>query len=204
MIRPPALAQGDTVAFVAPAGGLAAHAEHRLRRGKEWFENQGFKVDVYDTATMNEGRFSSAPAEERAEDLMEAFLDEKVGAIISTIGGCTSNQLLGRLDYDAIKNNPTIFCGYSDITNLHAAFQTQANMVSFYGPAVITQFGEWPKPHGYTSKEFLRATQQTEQHVVEPSEEWTDDKKNMDYVEGTDTGYHRDYQEPWLPMVTKR
>lgn len=194
MIKPPKLRQGDTVAFVAPAGGLAALTEHRLQRGIDWFEDHGFDVEVYDTATMNDGRFSSASAEKRADDLMDAFLDDKVRAIISTIGGYTSNQLLDKLDYDAIQDNPTIFCGYSDMTNLQAAFQTHTDMVSFYGPAVITQFGEWPKPHSYTAEEFLKATTRPESRIIEPSQEWTDDKDNMDYVEGTDTGYHRDYE----------
>jgi muramoyltetrapeptide carboxypeptidase len=144
---------------------------------------------------MDDARFSSASAEKRAEDLMDAFRDDDVRAIISTIGGLTSNQLLDKLDYEAIQANPTIFCGYSDMTNLHVALQYQANMVSFYGPAVITQFGEWPQPHSYTAEEFLGATQSTDPRVIEASEEWTDDKDNMDYVEGTDTGYHRDYQD---------
>jgi muramoyltetrapeptide carboxypeptidase LdcA involved in peptidoglycan recycling len=33
-ISPSPLKKGDTVAFVAPAGGLTALADHRLERGK--------------------------------------------------------------------------------------------------------------------------------------------------------------------------
>jgi muramoyltetrapeptide carboxypeptidase len=144
---------------------------------------------------MKDGRSSSASADKPAEDLIEAFLDDDVRAIISTIGGYTSNQLLDKLDYDAIRDNPTIFCGYSDMTNLHVALQSQAEMVSFYGPAVITQFGDWPKPHSYTAEEFFEATQSTDPRVIEASDEWKDDKDNMDYVEDTDTGCHLEYQD---------
>jgi muramoyltetrapeptide carboxypeptidase LdcA involved in peptidoglycan recycling len=30
--------------------------------------------------------------------------------------------------------------GFSDITVLHFAFYTQANLITFYGPAALTQF----------------------------------------------------------------
>ena len=58
-----------------------------------------------------------ASAKERADDIHEMFLDDEVKAVISTIGGDHSNQILKYLDFEIIKNNPKIFMGYSDISN---------------------------------------------------------------------------------------
>lgn len=41
--------------------------------------------------------------------------------IMTIIGGANSNQLLPHLDYELIRQNPKIFCGFSDITALENA-----------------------------------------------------------------------------------
>lgn len=194
MIQPPSLKPGDTVAFLAPAGGLAALAPHRLRRAQRWWKDQGFQVEILPTARQNETPHSSAPPQERARDLMDAFRNQQIRAAIATIGGTTANQILEYLDFQTLARHPTIFCGYSDMTNIHAALQSQANMISFYGPAVITQFGEWPEPPTYTANHFSQATGQPEPRgPIAPSPQWTQDK-NFDYLEQTDTGYERVYR----------
>ena len=194
MIKPPALKKGDTVVFLSPSGSLAALTPHRVERAKKWFEKSGYTVEIYESVSKSEELHSAVSPEEAAHELHQAFTDSNVKAIICSVGGIVANKVLPLLDYDLIRENPTIFCGYSDITNYHCAMQTQANLVTFYGPAVVTQFGEWPEPHEYTVKNFFQAVQQTNgRRKIEASTEWTDDK-TVDYVEKTDTGYHRTYQ----------
>ena len=41
------------------------------------------------------------------------------------------------LDFDLVKQNPKIFVGYSDITNLHSAFQMFGNLVTFMVHGVL-------------------------------------------------------------------
>jgi len=79
--------------------------------------------------------------EARASDLMEAFADPSIRAIISTIGGDDSIRLLPFLDFVLIRNNPKIFLGYSDSTVTHFAC-FKAGVVSFYGPSIMAGFGE--------------------------------------------------------------
>jgi muramoyltetrapeptide carboxypeptidase LdcA involved in peptidoglycan recycling len=57
--------------------------------------------------------------EKRAQDLMEAFLDPSIDAIISTIGGDDSIRIVPYIDFEIIRNNPKIFLGYSDSTITH-------------------------------------------------------------------------------------
>lgn len=199
LLRPAALAAGDTIAIVAPASGLAALTPHRLAKATLELERLGFKVKIYPsvsrTAQENTDAFlkdrpdsdvtiysvpneySSADAMVRAEELMAAFTDPTVKAIVCSIGGFTSHELLEYLDFAAIAANPKIFCGYSDITTLHLALYAKTGLCSFYGPAAISQFGEFPEPMAYTIDAFCRAVTTVEPlGEVLPSPEWTDDK----------------------------
>src|SRR3989344_2496187 len=156
MAKPSKLEKGDTIAFLAPAGGLASLTPHRLEKGIEFFEKQGYKVNVFPTAKSRKGLSSDTP-ENRAKDINEAFKDKTIKAIISTIGGNSAHQTLEYIDFNLIKKNPKIFCGYSDITSLHLSFYSQSGLIGFYGPAVITQFGEHPNPDQYTVEHFFKA-----------------------------------------------
>ena len=175
MIKPNRLRKGDTIAIIAPSSGLAAKYPHRLNNAESFLKSQGYKIKEFSCTRKNNG-WESAPAEERAKDIMNAFLDEDVKAIITSIGGTVAIQTLKYLNFNKIKKNPKIFCGYSDISILHYAFYTQANLTTFYGPCALTQFGEYPKPLDYTWKHFKKAVA-SEKPIgkIKPSKEWTDE-----------------------------
>jgi len=176
---PDPLKKGETIGFVSPSAGLAPFAMHRILKAKQYFENLGYKVKISNNALKNSGYISSTP-ERRAEDIHNLFADKKVKAIISTIGGNNSNQLLDKLDYKLILNNPKIFIGYSDITSLHFAIQKKTNLATFYGPCAMTQFGENPLPMKYTNSSFFEAITgaHTKKHKYQPSKNWTDETLN--------------------------
>ena len=80
------------------------------------------------------------------------------------------------LDLRLIKSNPKIFVGYSYATVLYFAFYTQCNLVTFYGPAALTQFAENPRILPYTEKYFKKALMKTKPvGIVKPSAYWTDE-----------------------------
>lgn len=192
LLRPKSLEKGDTIAFIAPAGGLAALTTHRLEKGKKFFEELGYKVKIFPTAKKTSG-ISSDTAENRAKDIMDAFRDKEIKAIVTTIGGNTSHQTLEYLDFETIKKNPKILCGYSDITSLHLALYSQTGLSGFYGPAVITQFGEHPKPDDFTTTNFFKAVT-GDLGEVKPSKQWTDDK-SVDWINKDDLKKSRLYEE---------
>lgn len=203
--RAPALCAGDTIAFVAPASGLAAAVPHRLEKAKQTLEGYGFQVKIYASVTRTAKEnmqtlideqaalgspldrtiydpetvqsYSSADAITRAQEFMDAFQDPNVKAIVSTIGGLTCHEMLEYLDFDIIRQNPKIVCGFSDITTLHFALYAKAQLVSFYGPSALCQFGEFPAPLDFTMTHFWKAVQSPDPiGAVQPSKEWTDDK----------------------------
>ena len=77
----------------------------------------------------------------RAEDLLQAFSDPSIKAIISTIGGDDSIRILPCLDLEVIRSNPKIFMGYSDTTISHLVCY-KAGLTSFYGPSIMSGFAE--------------------------------------------------------------
>jgi muramoyltetrapeptide carboxypeptidase LdcA involved in peptidoglycan recycling len=77
----------------------------------------------------------------RSDDLMWAFQEPSISAVVSTIGGDDSNRLLHFLDLEILTRNPKISIGYSDTTVTHLAC-LKAGLVSFYGPAIMSGFGE--------------------------------------------------------------
>ncbi len=145
-IKPKKLEKGDTIAIISPSSGL--YFPHRLDNAVSFLKSQGYNVKEF-PCTRKVNGWESAPAKERADDIMSAFLDDEVDAIMALTGGTTAIQTLKYLDFGKIEENPKIFSGYSDISILHYAFNTQADLTTFYGPCAITQFGEYPKPLDY-------------------------------------------------------
>lgn len=156
LLKPAPLRPGDTIAVVSPASPIAAYCPARLRRGVEALEALGFRVVLGAHASARHGHTAGTRAE-RVEDLHRAFADPEVQAIITTIGGFNSNQLLDALDYELIRRHPKILMGYSDISALLTGIQTRTGLVTFLGPAILPQFGEHGGLHPYTEAAF-RAT----------------------------------------------
>lgn len=151
-IRPRRLSSGDVIGIVSPAGPVAALCPERLQRGRAHLEDLGFWTRLGVHATALHGHTAGTP-KQRADDIHSMFLDPKVCAIMSTIGGMNSNQVLEWLDYDLIRENPKIFIGYSDITALLIGIYKRTGLSTFLGPAVLPQFGE-AELHPYNRKWF--------------------------------------------------
>jgi muramoyltetrapeptide carboxypeptidase len=184
-IVPKALRKGDTIAFISPSGRLNNIFPTRIERAKTYLEKAGFIVKII----FNTPEPTSFPqqVQHRVSELHSAFLDLTIRAIICTIGGLSANELLRHIDYTIIRSNPKIFCGYSDITLLHYAFLTQANLRTFYGPAAITSFGEHPEPLPFTSTHFFHTLRHSASVLPGPlprSKEWT--QQFLDWETGAD------------------
>lgn len=154
-VVPAALRRGDTIAFVAPSARINHIFPFRIARARAFLEAQGFQVREMYTAELPTTSFRAA-LQTRAEEIHEAFRDERVKCIVCCIGGLTANEILRSLDYDLIRGHPKIFVGSSDITLLHYALFTGAGLRTFYGPSAITQLGEYPAPLDFTWDHFLR------------------------------------------------
>jgi muramoyltetrapeptide carboxypeptidase LdcA involved in peptidoglycan recycling len=141
MIKPVKLQAGDKVAAISTSWGGPATFPHRYEAGKRQLQD-AFGVTVVETPhALHSAEWLERNPRARADDLMEAFSDPTIKAIVSTIGGDDSIRLLPYLDLEIIRSNPKIYMGYSDTTVTHLACFA-AGLVSFYGPAVMAGFGE--------------------------------------------------------------
>lgn len=149
MIKPEALKFGDTVGIIAPASPTT---EERVKKAHDKLIEMGFKVKMGKSPYERYGYLSGSD-NIRAEDINEMFRDKEVDGIICIRGGYGTPRILDLLDYEAIKNNPKVFVGYSDITALHIAFTQIADLVTYHGPMVasdmIGNFSEFSKDNLY-------------------------------------------------------
>ena len=174
MIKPKKLKKGDKVAIVSLSSGLAGEElfRHRYELGKKRLEQLGFNVVIMKNALKGIEYLYNHP-EKRAEDFMEAILDKDIKGIICNIGGDDTIRLLPYIDFKAIANNPKVFMGYSDTTINHFIMR-KAGVVSYYGPAVMTDFAENNNMHTYTLKYINEVLlENMEEIVIKSSDKWT-------------------------------
>ena len=148
MKPPPALRSGDVVGVFAPSSRAARQFHDRFQRGLHALEI-GLGVHVRlpsfleaDSVTA----YIAGSTKDRASAFMELAADPEVRAIFTTIGGFNTNDILPLLEKDILSSDPKIVVGYSDTTALLLAYQSITRHVVFYGPAVLPQFGEYPRP----------------------------------------------------------
>ena len=141
MMKPRKLQPGDKVATVSLSWGGPGMFPCRYEAGKRQLQDE-FGVTVVEMPhTLSDASWLHHNPQARADDLMQAFADSSIKAIISAIGGDDSIRILPFLDLDVIRSTPKIFVGYSDTTVTHMAC-VKAGLVSFYGPSIMAGFAE--------------------------------------------------------------
>lgn len=191
MIIPEKLKRGDEVRIIAPSRSLNIISEECRNNANKVFESLGLKLSFSKNIEKCDEFFSSS-IKDRIEDLHEAFLDKNVKAIFTVIGGYNSNQLLKYIDYEIIRNNPKIFCGYSDITALSCAIYHKTGLINYSGP-VYSTFG-MEKGLDYTIEYMKKALMENFEFEVKQSETWSDDlwyinQKDRNFISNEDFNY---------------
>ncbi len=121
---------GDTIGVVAPSNPIVGDNIEELERARKIIEAKGFKVKYAKNLFSNSNRYS-ATAKEKADDINSMFKDQEVKIVWCAKGGENSNSVLDYLDYDVIKQNPKIICGYSDITSITNTIYQKTGLVTF-------------------------------------------------------------------------
>ncbi len=117
-IRFPApLRPGDRVGVTSPSTGVGEQERARLEHAVEAVRSRGY--DVVIGACMDGTSHVSAPARDRAAELMTMLTEPAIRAVVPPRGGETAIDLLPLLDWEAIAAaEPTWFVGFSDISTL--------------------------------------------------------------------------------------
>jgi len=157
-MKPTKLNPGDKVALITLAWGGANTCKDRYLQGKKQIE-ETFDLKVVETpnALKSEDWIYEHP-EERLNDLIWAFENKDIKAIITIIGGDDTIRLLRCLKpkhLEIIKNNPKIFVGLSDTTIINLLC-SKVGLTSFYGPTVLFGLAENCGIHKYTVNSFKK------------------------------------------------
>ena len=181
MIVPPKLKPGDEIRVIAPAKSFKpSFTAEKKRLAERRLGELGLQVS-YGKHIYESNEFETATIEHRIEDLHDAFADKNVKAILTVLGGTTSNQLLKYIDYELIKSNPKILCGLSDITSLANALNTKSGLVTYSGPH-FTVFG-LPKQVEYTTDYFKKCFFEYDVIDVKPSKLYLNRRHDIEELE---------------------
>lgn len=172
ILKPTALKQGDVIGIVATSFPFPFPEDEsnnyflEYKKGVSELESLGFKTKEGKNLRKKRWWFAGT-AEERASDINDMFVDPEVKAIIVHEGGESAIALLEYIDYEAVKNNPKPFIGFSDIANVHSALFTKTGLVGFHGPLLTYSLGKiWeeflPKKKGEGKRLLFNALTSTE------------------------------------------
>ncbi len=159
LLKPKKLKKGDTVALTAPAG--IVHDVRDFRRMRNELELMGFRVVFGEFVRERYGYFAGTDYQ-RALDLMRFFDDDSIDAILAVRGGWGCSRILPHLDFEVIKTNPKIFCGFSDVTTLHLAFLKHCGLITYHGPNGASDWTE------ITKNSFIKTLMDGEDVVYKP------------------------------------
>lgn len=125
------LKEGDTVALIGCSNPQAIDYKPRIDNLIQILESLGLKVISSPCIYEREDGFNGTPRE-KAEAFMHFYKDAAIKAIFDLSGGDLANEVLGELDYEAIKELPPkpVF-GYSDLTTVLNALYAKANLPTY-------------------------------------------------------------------------
>ena len=178
MIIPNSLKKGDTIGVVAPSNPIVGENIEELENARKIVEKDGFKVKFSKNIFSNTNNYSST-AKEKAQDINDMFRDKEVEMIWCAKGGENSNSTFEYLDYELIKNNPKIVCGYSDITSITNMITQKTGLVTFSGTNFKTIATD---ETDYSYKEVIKRFVDASLEIGKENEEYKTIKKGQ--VEG--------------------
>lgn len=198
-LKPKKLDVGDTIAIVSLSSGILGEPfiKRQLDLGISRLESYGFKVKMMPHALRGLSYLSEHP-EARADDLIKAFEDEEVNAILCAIGGEDGFRLAPYLfENDALREavtgHPKIFLGFSD-TSVHHLMLANCGLRTFYGQAFLADIAEHSSELlPYSRQAFEELFLQGKIESIEPSPVWYEERSSYDESQfGVDRVMHVD------------
>jgi muramoyltetrapeptide carboxypeptidase len=139
LTMPPLLRPGDKVAVVAPSGPVRGD---RLDRGLAWLRSCGLEPVEAPGLRHRGGHglaFVSGDDDTRLSDLVGAWCDPGVRAVLCARGGDGAPRLIERLPLTRLAAaGPRVFAGLSDITTLHQALAAGLGLATLWSPMPAT------------------------------------------------------------------
>lgn len=176
LLKPIALKKGDLIGIFTPSWPGHLVLKEKYQHGLKEIERAGFKyIEGSLTRSFESEGYRSGSPEARAQEFMELIRNPEVKCLIATIGGSNSSSMIPYLDFEEIRQSRKIIIGYSDMTSLHLAIGRYSGLSTFYGPAVVSTFGEYPHILNYSLDSFLDLACSTKEgkRKISPPSSWS-------------------------------
>ena len=151
LIKPKKLQKGDTIGLISVSGNIKEY--QNIENAKKYFESKGFNVVISEN-TKEKYRYHAGTDKVRANTFNEFVKNDKIDAIVCTRGGYGVLRIIDLIDYEAVRKNPKIICGYSDITVLLLMLYKKSKTVTFHGAMANGDFGK-ENVSQFTEKSFF-------------------------------------------------
>lgn len=173
---------------------ISATVPVRYDRGTAYLEAKGYRI-CHGTLFGKQDNYRSGSIRERAEEFNALLHNDKVSILMAAIGGNNTNSILPYIDYEYLKQHPKVIIGYSDTTALLLAIYAKTGLVTFYGPALASSFGELPPFVEKTFESFSRLLSNPDvPYSYETPSFWTDEMINWQ----TQNRSKEPYPNAWL------
>src|SRR5438477_954513 len=137
LIKPRAITQNAHIAVLA----ISSPSERdRIETAKQHLEARGARVTIAGNIAHSHRGYLAGSDDERLAELNRYLNSDEYDAFFFSRGGYGAMRILDRIDYEAIRRNPRPIVGFSDLTALHQAAATKANMATFHGPMLNLDF----------------------------------------------------------------
>lgn len=144
-ILPGSLRRGSKVAITAPA---SAASTSDIQKMVDSLRSLGCTVELGKSLNRRH-YFLSADDKVRADDFNSFASRDDIDAIMCARGGYGTMRILPDIDFEALKKNPKVIIGFSDITSLLNAIYQETGMVTFHGPTANST------PNQFTLESFV-------------------------------------------------
>lgn len=137
LTKPRALPRKAHIAVLASSGpSILTNIVEAARS----IERLGHRVTLADNVARTHRGYLAGSDDERVETLNRFFRSPDYDAFFFARGGYGAMRILDRIDYGALTANPRPVVGFSDITAIHQAMATQANVAGLHGPMLNLDF----------------------------------------------------------------
>ena len=132
--QPPMLPPGGVIGVVAPASPFDRRV---FESGRAVLEGMGFQVRPGRGIFERQGYLAGSDRH-RANELLAAWLDEGLDALICARGGYGSMRILPYLDFALLAKRAIPFIGFSDISAILQQLVFRMGLSAFHGPTVCS------------------------------------------------------------------
>lgn len=167
-MKPNKLEKGDCIGVIAPSNYIKEDDLEYINASIHLMEGLGLKVKFGRYVFENTLEYGTAP-EKRAKDINAMFEDKEVKGVMCVKGGDDSNSCLDYIDYELIKNNPKIICGFSDNTSILDVIHEKTGLVTFHGPT-FKSLTSWET--GYAYEQFVKMFMNGENEIGSAEDEY--------------------------------